>query len=293
MHLSEQPGGLLLVHLVMVYNNRYITSFPLPFDWMEGISMETYGSHSYPGRLFVVEGVDGSGKSTQVALLRQWLISEGYTIFFSEWNSSPLVKKTTSKGKKKQLLTPTTFSLIHATDFADRTEHDIIAPLKAGAIVLADRYIYTAFARDVARNVDRQWVRELYQFAVKPTVAFYYRVPLEVSLSRILTSRSELKYYEAGMDLGLSSDPFESFKLFQERIVGEYEKMIDEFGLTVMDATLPIPEQQRQMRKIIRPYLQGVRRTRGSAKETAWAGLAREMRPSLTDMTDNIPGRSA
>ena len=96
--------------------------------------METYGSHDYPGRLFVVEGVDGSGKSTQIALLRQWLISEGYTVFFSEWNSSQLVKKTTSKGKKKQLLTPTTFSLIHATDFADRTEHDIIPPLKAGAI---------------------------------------------------------------------------------------------------------------------------------------------------------------
>ena len=116
--------------------------------------------------LIDLEGIDGSGKSTQIALLRQWLISEGYTVFFSEWNSSPLVKQTTSKGKKKQLLTPTTFSLIHATDFADRTEHDIIPPLKAGAIVLADRYIYTAFARDVARNVapratfstrDRQW----------------------------------------------------------------------------------------------------------------------------------------
>src|SRR5438477_1604844 len=255
---------------------------------VEGPAMETYGSHAYPGRLFVVEGVDGSGKSTQIALLRQWLISEGYTVFFSEWNSSPLVKKTTSKGKKNQLLTPTSFSLIHATDCADRTEHDIIPPRKAGAIVLEDRYIYTAFARDVARNVDREWVRELYQFAVKPTMAFYYRVPLEVSLNRILTGRIELKYYEAGMDLGLSSDPQESFKLFQERIVGEYESMIDEFGLTVMDATLPIPEQQRRMRKIIRTYLQGVRRMRSSAKESAWAGLAREMRPSHIDV-----GRSA
>lgn len=242
--------------------------------------MQLYGTHMYPGRLFVVEGVDGSGKSTQIALLRQWLISEGYTVFFSEWNSSPLVKKTTSKGKKKQLLTPTTFSLIHATDFADRTEHDIIPPLKAGAIVLADRYIYTAFARDVARNVDRRWVRELYQFAVRPTVAFYYRVPLEVSLSRILSGRSELKYYEAGLDLGLHSDPNESFKLFQQRIVQEYEAMVDEFALTVMDATLPIPEQQRRMREIIRPHLQGVRRMRTSAREAAWAGLARDLRPS-------------
>ena len=250
--------------------------------------METYGLHQYPGRLFVVEGVDGSGKSTQIALLRQWLISEGYTLFFSEWNSSPLVKKTTSKGKKKQLLTPTTFSLIHATDFADRTEHDIIPPLKAGAIVLADRYIYTAFARDVARNVDRRWVRELYQFAVKPTVAFYYRVPLEVSLSRILTGRTELKYYESGMDLGLSNDPHESFRLFQQRIVNEYEAMIDEFGLTVMDATLPIPEQQRRMRKIIRPYLQGTHNKHAPAQRAAWAGLAREMRPSQTEDSQKL-----
>jgi dTMP kinase len=241
--------------------------------------METYGQHHYPGRLFIVEGVDGSGKSTQIALLRQWLISEGYTVFFSEWNSSPLVKKTTSKGKKKQLLTPTTFSLIHATDFADRTEHDIIPPLKAGAIVLADRYIYTAFARDAARGVDRRWIRELYQFAVKPTMAFYFRVPLEISLSRILTGRTELKYYEAGMDLGLHSDPRESFKLFQQRIVNEYEAMIDEFGLTVMDATLPIPEQQRRMRKLVRPYLKGVRRLRSPEQKRTWVDLTRETLP--------------
>jgi dTMP kinase len=222
--------------------------------------METYGLHDYPGRLFIVEGVDGSGKSTQIALLRQWLISEGYTVFFSEWNSSPLVKQTTSRGKRKQMLTPTTFSLIHATDFADRTERDIIPPLKAGAIVLADRYVYTAFARDVARGVDPRWLRELYQFAVKPTQAFYFRIPLQTSLQRILTGRhTELKYYEAGMDLGLSNDTRESFRIFQKRIVDEYEQMIDEFHLTVMDATLTIPEQQRLMRKLVAPYLEGVR----------------------------------
>lgn len=236
--------------------------------------MKTYGSHHYPGRLFVVEGVDGSGKSTQIALLRQWLIAEGYTVFFSEWNSSPLVKKTTSRGKKRQLLTPSTFSLIHATDFADRTERDIIPPLKAGAIVLADRYMYTAFARDVARSVDRQWVRELYQFAVMPTIAFYFRVPLDISLSRILTGRNELKYYESGMDLGLSSDPLESFKLFQQRIVEEYENMIDEFGLTVMDATLPIPEQQRRMRQLVQPHLYGLRSSSYlQPREASWFEL--------------------
>jgi dTMP kinase len=114
--------------------------------------MEMYGKHSFPGRLFVVEGIDGSGKSTQLALLHRWLESEGYATVFSEWNSSPLVKNVTRRGKNKKLLTPMTFSLIHATDFADRTEHQIIPPLKAGSVVLADRYMYTAFARDVARG---------------------------------------------------------------------------------------------------------------------------------------------
>ena len=224
--------------------------------------MERYGEHHFPGRLFVVEGVDGSGKSTQIALLRQWLVSEGYPVFFSEWNSSPLVQRTTKTGKKKQLLTPTTFSLLHATDFADRTEQEIIPPLKAGAIVLADRYIYTAFARDVARGVHPQWVRQLYQFAVKPSVAFYFRVPLDESLRRILGSRSELKYYEAGMDLNLSTDPSRSFKLFQKRIVTEYEKMVEEFGLTVMDAMQSITDQQMRLREIVRPFLRGLHRER-------------------------------
>ena len=142
--------------------------------------MKRYGEHRIPGRLFVVEGIDGSGKSTQLKLLHQWLKAEGYGVVFSEWNSSPLVKDTTKRGKKKQLLTPATFSLIHATDFADRMERNIIPLLKAGAVVLCDRYIYTAFARDVGRGMDPEWIRELYAFAVKPTIAFYFRVPLEI-----------------------------------------------------------------------------------------------------------------
>src|SRR5258705_881223 len=119
----------------------------------------------YPGRLFIVEGIDGSGKSTQLTLLAEWLRSEGYAVVFSEWNSSPIVRATTARGKRRQLLRPLTFSLIHATDFSDRVERDIVPSLKAGAIVLADRYVYTAFARDVARGVDPQWVSSLYRFA--------------------------------------------------------------------------------------------------------------------------------
>src|SRR5271163_3725460 len=206
----------------------------------------------FPGRLFIVEGIDGSGKSTQLSLLHKWLESKGYGVVFSEWNSSPLVKDTTKLGKKKKMLTAATFSLIHATDFADRTEKSILPLLKAGAVVLCDRYIYTAFARDVARGMDRRWVRSLYGFAVKPTVAFYFRVPLETAVGRLVGARDGFKFYEAGMDLGLSDDSEESFRIFQGRIVEEYEKMIPEFGLTVVDATLPVEIQQAQVREIAR-----------------------------------------
>ena len=217
--------------------------------------MISYGHHRYPGRLFVVEGTDGSGKSTQLSLLYQWLKSEGYSVFFSEWNSSPLVKNTTRRAKKRRLFTPTTFSLLHATDFADRTERDIVPPLKAGAIVLADRYIYTAFARDVARGCDRAWVRELYKFAVKPTAAFFFRAPLDVAIDRIASARPQLKFYEAGMDMDWADDEEESFKIFQGRILDEYDRMTNEFGLTLIDATQPIHNQQEQMRDIVSRYL--------------------------------------
>jgi dTMP kinase len=216
-----------------------------------------YGSdrHQYPGRLFIVEGVDGSGKSTQLALLAQWLRSEGFLVMYSEWNSSPIVRDTTRRGKKRRLLTPMTFSLIHATDFSDRVERDIVPSLKAGAIVLADRYVYTAFARDVARGVGGAWVRSLYRFAPVPTLAFYFRVPLDVALRRILAGRPKLKWYEAGMDLGLHRDPAESYGIFQARILEEYEKLVEEYGLHVVDATQPIEVQQRLLRRTLRPLL--------------------------------------
>jgi len=232
--------------------------------------MKMYGKHRFPGRLFVVEGIDGSGKSTQLSLLKKWLESEGYVVYFSEWNSSPLVHDVTKRGKKKKMLTPMTFSLIHATDFADRTEHHIIPPLKAGAVVLADRYVYTAFARDVVRGVSPKWVRELYAFAVKPTVAFYFRTPLEVSMKRILGGRNAIKYYEAGMDLGLSDDIEQSFRLFQGQIIDEYEKMVDEFGLVAIDATRSIEDQQADVRRIAAAALEGTKKT----KVRRWLDLA-------------------
>lgn len=221
----------------------------------------TYGraARDYPGRLFIVEGIDGSGKSTQLTLLAQWLRSEGYTVVFSEWNSSPIVKATTSRGKRRHILTPLTFSLIHATDFSDRVEREIVPSLKAGAIVLADRYVYTAFARDVARGVDPAWVRSLYRFAPVPTQAFYFRVPLEVALRRILSGRPKLKWYESGMDMNLNADIQQSYRLFQEQILKQYEDLVGEYRLTIMDATRPVETQQKALRKAIRPHLESMR----------------------------------
>jgi dTMP kinase len=204
------------------------------------------------GRLIVVEGIDGSGKSTQIQLLHKWLEARGHEVVFTEWNSSDLVRQATKRGKKKNLLTPTTFSLLHATDFADRLTYGIIPYLKAGITVLADRYIYTAFARDTARGVDPKWVRDLYAFAVKPDATFYFRVPIDVAVQRLLGARAKIKFYEAGMDVGLSADPVESFRLFQGKVIDQYDRLAGEYAFRVIDGTRNIDAQQRQVRDIAR-----------------------------------------
>lgn len=208
-----------------------------------------------PGRLIVVEGIDGSGKSTQIRLLEKWLRFNGHHVFLTEWNSSELVKEITSKGKKKAKLTPTTFSLLHATDFADRYERNILPLLRAGYFVLADRYIYTAYARDVTRGCSQEWVRKVYSFALKPDITFYFRTPIEVAINRILSGRPQLKYYEAGMDLNLSKDPYDSYRIFQSKIIDQYESMAEAEQFTMIDATLGIEEQQTFMREKVSPLL--------------------------------------
>jgi dTMP kinase len=202
-----------------------------------------------PGKLVVVEGIDGSGKSTQIHLLEKWLRFQGLPVFMTEWNSSETVKEITSKGKKKGRLTPTTFSLLHATDFADRYERNIFPLMRAGYIVLADRYVYTAYARDTVRGCSYRWVSKVYDFAVKPDLTFYFRVPIDTAVERILSGRPKLKYYEAGMDLNLSNDPYESYRIFQSRIIDMYESMIEEEGFTVIDGTQDIERQQVSVRE--------------------------------------------
>ena len=206
--------------------------------------------HPYPGRLIAVEGIDGSGKSTQLKLLERWLRARGYPVHFTEWNSSRLVRNSMRRGKRRNLLTPSTFSLLHAVDFADRFIYQILPPLRAGMIVLADRYVYTAFARDVARGVHPDWVRGVYRFAPRPDLTFFFRIPIDVSLERLLAGRAKLKYYEAGMDLGLSTDLVESFRLFQGRVLEIYDQLSDEFGLRVIDARHDIAGQQKIVRRM-------------------------------------------
>ena len=222
---------------------------------MAKIGIRSLGRSSHRGRLIVVEGIDGSGKSTQLHLLDKWLRSLGLNVFFTEWNSSDVVKEITSKGKKKELLTPTTFSLLHATDFADRYERNISPLLEAGYFVLSDRYVFTAYARDVVRGCSSTWVRKVYSFAALPDVAFYFRVPPAVAMDRSLEGRPKLKYYESGMDLNLSNDEYESYRIFQSRIVEQYEGMAQKDRFAVIDGTLDIEEQQSLMRRYVSKFL--------------------------------------
>ena len=211
---------------------------------------------AYSGALVVVEGIDGSGKSTQLHLLKRWLEVGGYRTYFTEWNSSPLVKSATRRGKKRRLLTPVTFSLIHAADFADRYERQILPLLRSGHLVLADRYIYTAFARDGARGCPIEWLRNLYQYAVIPDVTFYFRAPLEIAIRRILSGRPRLKYYEAGMDLALSLDPVESFTKFQGLTLARYDQMVQTDNFVLMDGTLPVHQLQQKMRDVVAGHIE-------------------------------------
>lgn len=212
---------------------------------------KTFSELNFPGRLIAVEGLDGSGKSTQIHLLKKWLEVQGLKVFFSEWNSSKLVKSATSKGKNRHLLTPTTFSLIHATDFADRYERQLMPLLRAGYIVLCDRYIFTAYVRDTVRGCSPRWVRGVYNFAALPDLTFFFKADLEVSLARILHGRPELKYFEAGMDMGLSNDPYESFRIFQGRMLERYLSMQEEFKFIPVNANQPIELQQSFVRQTV------------------------------------------
>lgn len=204
--------------------------------------------HQYPGLLIVIEGTDGSGKSTQINLLKRSLEDLCYGCMVSEWKTSRLIANVIDEAKEKTLLNPTTFSLLYASDFADRLENNIIPALEAGFIVLLDRYTFTAYARDVVRGQDIEWVKNLYSYAPKPDMVFYLDIPQEILLKRIIGTTG-LDYYESGRDIGLSSDFYKSFKIYQNKLLDEYDKMKAEYGFISIDGTKSIEEIHEEILK--------------------------------------------
>ena len=188
-----------------------------------------------PGKLIAVEGLDGSGKSTQVYLLKRWLELSGYKVFFTEWNSSEIVRSATKRGKKQNLLTPTTFSLIHCTDFADRYERNILPMLKAGFIVLADRYIYTLMARDMVRGADLPWLQSVYSIALVPDLVMYLRVAPQKLMERYIYRARELDYWESGMDIGYSRSWYDSFIRYQSELHRTFNKLQAIYGFATIN----------------------------------------------------------
>lgn len=203
------------------------------------------------GVLIAFEGIDGSGKSSQATLLKDW-VEMKRDAYLTEWNSSDWIHDIIKEAKKKDLLTPLTFSLIHATDFSDRYERYILPMLKSGFVVISDRYIYTAYARDSVRGVDINWVKKLYSFAIKPDITFYIRVPPEVALERIKKSKRKIKPQEAGSDIfpGLSLE--EGFLKYQSMIIEVYDKISrEEKNFIVIDGVKSPKEIQMEIRKMV------------------------------------------
>lgn len=204
--------------------------------------------HGYPGLLVVIEGTDGAGKSTQIRKLKSWIENTHcYGVIISGWKTSELFANAINEAKDHNLLNATTFSLLYASDFTDRLENRIIPALKAGFVVLLDRYTYTAFARDVVRGLEPEWVQTLYNFAPEPDVVFYLDMPVDALLKRII-AKTGLDYFESGRDIGLSTDFYESFKMYQSKILSEYEIMKQKYNFITIDGTMSIDAVQAKIR---------------------------------------------
>jgi dTMP kinase len=208
----------------------------------------------YPGKIIAVEGTDGVGRSTQIRLLREWLEVQGYGVIETGWTRSELMQPTIELAKASNTLNKLTFVLLYATDFADRLEKEIIPALKAGFIVLSDRYIFTAMARAGVRGVDRTWMRNLYGFAIAPHLVFYLKIDEKALIRRVLQARG-MDFWESGMDMKLGDDIYESFRAYQRSLLREYNSMADEFGFRVLDAKRKVEVIQDELRRQIGAFL--------------------------------------
>ncbi|MBI5422125.1 dTMP kinase [Candidatus Peregrinibacteria bacterium] len=206
------------------------------------------------GLLIVVEGVDGSGKSTQLELLQHWLDSNGFATVKTDWSSSETIRPLIKDIKNREtLISPETFSLLHLSDFAERHEKIIKDALKAGKIVLADRYVYTAYARDTARGLPLEWIRKLYNFAPVADLAIYFRVSPEVAIER---KTKMPKFYESGADLKLSPNIKKSFDIFQRRVIAAYERLATQEKLQIIDGETEIYHTFPKVKKLVADLIQ-------------------------------------
>lgn len=221
---------------------------------LDAASIHEWPRNTLAGRLVVLEGVDGSGRATQLDLLTVWLQSQGFGVVRTAWNSSKLVARTIAEARKQQTLTPLTYSILHATDVAERQQSEVLPALEAGYVVLADRYVFTALARDIARGVSRDWMLNLYSFALRPDLAIYLRIPADESMRRTMGIAGEATRQEA-VESASVRGTIASFRAFQERVNDEYEQLVEPFGLHPLDATLPIRSQQLLLRRKVAEML--------------------------------------
>ncbi len=193
-----------------------------------------------PGRLIVIEGTDGVGRSTQLTILRPWLESTGYAVVDTEMTRSILAGPGLKRAKQGHTLGPITLNLFYATDFVDRFESQILPALRAGFIVLTDRYIYSLMARALVRGADPTWIRSIYGLALKPDAIFYLKVSINDLIPRVLQSGG-FDYWESGMDMRLGADLFESFVKYQALLLQEFDAMVGEYAAGLAATPTPAP----------------------------------------------------
>lgn len=222
------------------------------------------------GKLIVIEGTDGVGRSTQTVKLKEWLEVQGYAVLDTGWTRSKLVGQAITDAKQGHSMNRLTYCLMYATDLADRMEYQIIPALRSGFVVLADRYIYTAIARGIARGADRQWLKDLYGFAVAPDLVFYLQVGVRDLVPRVLAA-GKMNYWESGMDMNYGDDLYDSFVAYQGELIDQFNTMADEFGFVTLDGRQDEDDIQRQLRRAVGDYLT-------STNGNATAGVASSLR---------------
>jgi len=240
---------------------------------LPGIEVEPY-----TGKLIVIEGTDGVGRSTHVALLRAWLESAGYAVLDTGMTRSVLAGRGIKNARAGHTLGRLTMQLYYAADFADRLENQMLPALRAGFIVLTDRYIYSAIARAVVRGADPDWIRRIYGFALIPDAVFYLRLRSAEELAgRVLASGRGFDFWESGMDLGLQNDYYDSFVTYQKLLLRQFARMSGEYGFTVIDASRPVKRVANALRRSISRLIQD-RSIRGSADEKESAGSTEKLK---------------